>query len=154
MFSMFHNVFILPEKIWFHSCASKWGSSISKSQYKISTVRWMYIMNLPNTMKSFIIPWRKKRHLKLVNSLQICNFSQYLCTTFPKFKCIHVLMKIYHQDCSTIQWLEKKHDELHTHSQGHFPSVLRSWEIKMLNSSLVSIYVAQDSRMFCMNHNC
>lgn len=83
-------------------------------------------------------------HLILVNGLWICKFSQYLCTTLHKVKHFNVFSRNLpprqQYDC-------RKCDELHIHSQGSCPSVLRSRGI-LVNSSLTSIYVAQASKVF------
>lgn len=62
------------------------------------------------------------------------------------------LMEIYPQDHGVYNdW--RKYMMSYIYIAKCFPSVLRSWGIRIVNSSLISINVAQDSRIFCMNHN-
>lgn len=57
------------------------------------------------------------------------------------------LMKICHQGHNTMTGY------MSYTCQGECPSALKNRGAKIVNSSLFSIYVPQDSRIFCMNHN-
>lgn len=76
-------------------------------------------------------------HLTLVSSLWICNFSQYLCTAFHKFKHTTVCNENLPAIAKYNNWIHE------LHMQRRIPSALKNWGVKIVNSNLFSIAVAQ-----------